>query len=121
MGHTCLNRGAAMAQKGLTAYKHYAAVVKGSRIVSERLNEYAGSDGTHHAEESALLHSCGSRRSRELFEKGCCLQDRQYQDKSASTATLFRNGPVCIQVRVQGGWILGASEFKTMRALCQHY
>lgn len=120
MGHACLNRGAEMAQKGLTAYKHYCAVVSNKHIVSERLNEYAGADGTHHAEESALLRRCMSRRSRGLHEKNCCLQDRQ-QSSTTSSRSLQRNGSLCLSIRVQGRWLLGDSQFQAMRSLCAYY
>lgn len=120
MGDMCMNRGAQMARNGLTAYKHYCAIVNNKRIVSERLNEYAGEDGTHHAEESALLRSCVSRRSRGLHEKDCCPQDRQ-QGPSESSQNIFRDGSLCVSVRVQGGWLMGASEFEAVRSLREHH
>lgn len=120
MQQTCLNRGSVMAQKGLTAYKHYCAVVDNKRIVSERVNQYTGNDGTEHAEESALLQLFMSRKSRGLHKNNCCPQDR-YENSITSTNYLFWNGFVCFPIRVQQGWYLGNSEFETMRSLCSHH
>jgi pyrimidine deaminase RibD-like protein len=73
----CLNRGAVLVKNGMPAYKHYCAVIKGKRILSEAINEYSGTEGTCHAEEAALLKSCLSRRNSTnpgWYEKGPCLQ-----------------------------------------------
>jgi pyrimidine deaminase RibD-like protein len=76
MGHVCLNRGAEAARNGLPAYKHYCAVVDGKKIVSEEVNEYAGVEGTLHAEELALLRAYATRYATHpgWREKGCYLQ-----------------------------------------------